>query len=113
MVLEPRSGVAQETAQILTQLDQQALNTLPGDERAELQVKEETGPAADALQKRSPPGKAVPIMFICNNLDLIRQTPPGEIAFCHSSHGGVFGERSAFVNDRFATASSGGPKGRR
>jgi hypothetical protein len=64
MVLEPRSGVAQETAQIRMQLDQQALNTLPGDERAELQVKEDTSPAAEALKKRSPPGKAVPIIFI-------------------------------------------------
>jgi hypothetical protein len=60
----PRSGIAQESAQIRMQLDQQALNTVPGDERAELQVTEDTSPAAGALKARSPPGKAIPIIYI-------------------------------------------------
>lgn len=59
-----RSALAQEAAQIRIQLDQQALNTLPGDERAGLEVTEDKSPEAQALKKRSPPGKAVPIIYI-------------------------------------------------
>ena len=59
-----RSAMAQETAQIRIQLDQQALNTVPGSERAGLEVTEDTSPAAEDLEGTSPPGKAVPIIFL-------------------------------------------------
>jgi len=60
-----RSVMAQETAQVRIQLDQQALNTVPGDERAGLEsVTEDTSPEAQALKARSPSGKAIPIIFI-------------------------------------------------
>lgn len=60
--LQPAS--AQEGVQVRIQLDQQALNTVPGDERADLEVTEDTSPAAEALRKRSPPGKAIPIIYL-------------------------------------------------
>jgi hypothetical protein len=59
-----RSAMAQEGAQIRIQLDQQALNTVPGDERADLEVTEDTSPGAQALKARSPPGKAIPIIYL-------------------------------------------------
>jgi hypothetical protein len=59
-----RSAMAQETAQIRIQLDQQALNTVPGYERAGLEVTEDTSPAAESLKAKSPPGKALPIIFL-------------------------------------------------
>jgi hypothetical protein len=59
-----RSAMAQEDAQIRIQLDQQALNTVPGDERADLEVTEDTSPEAQALKARSPPGKAIPIIYL-------------------------------------------------
>lgn len=60
-----RSVMAQEEGtQVRIQLDQQALNTVPGDERADLEVKEDTSPAAEDLKKRSPPGKAIPIIYL-------------------------------------------------
>jgi hypothetical protein len=58
------SVVAQEATQIRIQLDQQALNTLPGDERADLEVTEDTSAEAQALKERSPPGKAIPIIYL-------------------------------------------------
>jgi len=57
-------ALAQEATQIRIQLDQQALNTVPGDERAGLEVTEDTSPEAQALKKRSPPGKAIPIIYL-------------------------------------------------
>ena len=60
----PRSGMAQEAAQVRIQLDQQALNTVPGYERAGLEVTEDTSPAAQGLKAKSPPGKALPIIFL-------------------------------------------------
>jgi hypothetical protein len=59
-----RSGMAQEATQVRIQLDQQALNTVPGDERADLEVTEDTSPEAEDLKKRSPPGKAIPIIYL-------------------------------------------------
>jgi hypothetical protein len=59
-----RSVMAQEATQIRIQLDQQALNTVPGDERAGLEVTEDTSPEAQALKARSPPGKAIPIIYL-------------------------------------------------
>jgi len=46
------------------QLEQQALITIPGHERARLEVAEDTSPAAEALKEKSPPGKAVPIIYL-------------------------------------------------
>jgi hypothetical protein len=60
--------MAQEAAQIRMQLDQQALNTVPGDERAGLEVTEDTSPEAQALKARSPPGKAIPIIYLIAGL---------------------------------------------
>jgi hypothetical protein len=59
-----RSVMAQEATQVRIQLDQQALNTVPGDERADLEVTEDTSPEAQALKARSPPGKAIPIIYM-------------------------------------------------
>ncbi|MGA7385314.1 MAG: hypothetical protein WBW81_11670 [Methylocella sp.] len=64
----PRPGMAQEGTQVRIQLDQQALNTVPGDERADLEVTEDTSPEAQALKKRSPPGKAIPIIYLIAGL---------------------------------------------
>ena len=58
------STSAQESAQVQIQLDQQALNTLPGDERADLNVQEDTSPSAGALKARSQPGKAIPVIYL-------------------------------------------------
>jgi hypothetical protein len=59
-----RSVMAQEATKIRIQLDQQALNTLPGDERADLEVTEDTSAEAQALKTHSPPGKAIPIIYL-------------------------------------------------
>jgi hypothetical protein len=56
--------MAQEATKIRIQLDQQALNTVPGKERAGLEVREDTSPAAEDLKARSLPGKAVPIIYL-------------------------------------------------
>jgi hypothetical protein len=58
------SGMAQEAAEVRMQLDQQALNAVPGDERADLQVTEDTSPAAQSLKAHSAPGKAKPIIYL-------------------------------------------------
>ena len=63
-----RSVMAQEATQIRIQLDQQALNTVPGDERAGLEVTVDTSPEAQALKARSPPGKAIPIIYLIAGL---------------------------------------------
>ena len=63
--------MAQAAAKVRIQLDQQALNAVPGDERVGLDVTEDTSPAAQALKAHSPPGKAVPIIYlIAGNLSL-------------------------------------------
>jgi hypothetical protein len=58
------SVMAQEAAEVRMQLDQQALNALPGDERAGLEVTEDTSPAAQDLKARSEPGKALPTIYL-------------------------------------------------
>jgi hypothetical protein len=58
------SVLAQEAAKVRMQLDQQALNALPGDERASLEVAEDTSPAAQRLKAHSSPGKALPIIYL-------------------------------------------------
>ena len=49
--------MAQEAAAVRIQLDQQALNAVPGDEREGLEVTEDASPAAQDLKARSLPGK--------------------------------------------------------
>jgi hypothetical protein len=63
-VIAPRSVMAQEATKIRIQLDQQALNTVPGRERAGLEVRVDTSPAAEDLKARSLPGKAVPLIYL-------------------------------------------------
>jgi hypothetical protein len=58
------SVMAQEAAKVRMQLDQQALNALPGDERVGLEVTEDTSPAAQGLKAHSLPGKALPIIYL-------------------------------------------------
>src|SRR5262249_48158038 len=58
------SVLAQEAAKVRMQLDQQTLNALPGDERAGLEVAEDTSPAAEGLKAHSLPGKALPIIYL-------------------------------------------------
>jgi hypothetical protein len=63
--------MAQAPAKVRIQLDQQALNAIPGDERVGLDVREDTSLAAQALKAHSPPGKALPIIYlIAGNLSL-------------------------------------------
>ena len=58
------SVMAQEAAEVRMQLDQQALNAVPGDERVGLEVTEDTSPAAQGLKAHSLPGKALPIIYL-------------------------------------------------
>jgi hypothetical protein len=64
----PCSVMAQEATKIRIQLDEQALNTVPGRERAGLEVREDISPAAEDLKARSLPGKAVPIIYLVAGL---------------------------------------------
>src|SRR5262245_1824892 len=57
-------AVAQEAVAVRMQLDQQALNAVPGVERVGLEVTEDTSPAAQDLKARSLPGKALPIIYL-------------------------------------------------
>ena len=59
-----RSVMAQEAAEVRMQLDQQALNAVPGDERVGLEVTEDKSPAAQDLRAHSSPGKALPIIYL-------------------------------------------------
>jgi hypothetical protein len=52
-----QSVMAQEAAAVRMQLDQQALNAVPGDERVGLEVTEDTSPAAQRLKAHSSPGR--------------------------------------------------------
>jgi hypothetical protein len=58
----PPPGV--ESRAVRIQLDEGALQTIPGDERADVIVEEDKSAAAEALIKETPPGRAVPIIFI-------------------------------------------------
>ena len=59
-----RSVMAQGAAEVRMQLDQQALNALPGDERVGLEVTEDNSPAAQVLKARSLPGKALSTIYL-------------------------------------------------
>jgi hypothetical protein len=58
----PPPGV--ESRSVRMQLDEGALQTIPGDERADVLVEEDKSTSAQALIKETPPGKAVPIIYI-------------------------------------------------
>jgi hypothetical protein len=60
----PQSAMAQDGPAVRMQLDQQALNAVPGDERARLEVTEDTSSAAQDLKARSSPGKALPVIYL-------------------------------------------------
>ena len=62
------SVMAQEAAAVRMQLDQQALNAVPGDERVGLEVTEDTSSAAQGLKAHSLPGKALPIMYLISGV---------------------------------------------
>jgi hypothetical protein len=49
--------MAQEAAAVRMQLDQQALNAVPGDERVGLEVTEDTSPAAQRQRRTVRPAK--------------------------------------------------------
>jgi hypothetical protein len=59
-----QSAMAQEGPAVRIQLDQQALNAVPGDERAGLEVREDTSSTAQDLKARSSPGKTLPIIYL-------------------------------------------------
>jgi hypothetical protein len=58
----PPPGV--ETRSVRIQLDDGALQTIPGDERADVTVEEDKSASAQVLIKESPPGRAVPIVYL-------------------------------------------------
>ena len=53
-----------EGRSVRIQLDDGALQTIPGDERADVTVAEDKSTTAQALIKETPHGRAVPIIFI-------------------------------------------------
>jgi hypothetical protein len=53
-----------EGRSVRIQLDDGALQMIPGDERADVAVDEDKSPAAQSLIKETPRGRAVPIIFI-------------------------------------------------
>lgn len=83
--------MAQEQAvQIRIQLDQQAFNTVPGDELDRLEVTEDTSPAAQGLKARSPPGKAVTVIYqIVGSLSLPSVWAAVQEMLRRSEYGGV------------------------
>lgn len=86
-----QSSMAQEQAlQIRIQLDQQAFNTVPGDELERLEVTEDTSPAAQGLKARSPPGKAIPVIYlIVGSLSLQSVCAVVQEMLRRSEYGGV------------------------
>jgi predicted phosphoribosyltransferase len=85
------SVMAQEAAAVRMQLDQQALNAVPGDEREGLlEVTEDTSPAAQDLKARSLPGKALPIIYlIAGVLSLSSIRGAVQEMLRHREYGGV------------------------
>ena len=67
-ILRLPAARAQGAAQVRMQLEQQALITIPGRERAGLAVTVDTSPAAEALKARSPLGKAAPLIYLAAGL---------------------------------------------
>jgi hypothetical protein len=69
LLLRPVSGEAAvpqgvESRQVRIQLDGGALQQIPGDERADLKVTQDSSAAAQALIQAAPPGRAIPIIFV-------------------------------------------------
>jgi hypothetical protein len=82
--------MAQEGAMVRMQLDQQALNAVPGDERVGLEVTEDTSPAAQDLKTRSLPGKTLPIIYlIAGVLSLSSIRGAVQEMLRHREYGGV------------------------
>jgi hypothetical protein len=46
------------------QIDEGALQTIPGDERTDVAVKEDTSPEAQVLIKAALPGRAIPVIYV-------------------------------------------------
>jgi predicted phosphoribosyltransferase len=85
-----QSAMAQEGATVRMQLDQQALNAVPGDERVGLEVTEDTSPAAQELKERSLPGKTLPIIYlIAGVLSLSSIRSAVQEMLRHREYGGV------------------------
>ena len=53
-----------EGREVRIQLDDQALQQIPGDERADLTVTQNSSPTAQALIQATPPGRAIPIIYV-------------------------------------------------
>src|SRR5690349_60020 len=53
-----------EARPVRIQLDDGSLPQIPGDERADLTVTQDTSRAAQALVEAAPPGRAIPIIFV-------------------------------------------------
>jgi hypothetical protein len=53
-----------EGRQVRIQLDDGALQQIPGDERDDLAVMQDSSPSAQALVKATPPGRAIPIIYV-------------------------------------------------
>ncbi len=67
-ILQLPAAQAQGAALVRMQLEQQALLTIPGRERAGLEVTVDTSPAAKDLMAKSPPGKAAPLISLATGL---------------------------------------------
>jgi len=53
-----------EGRKVQIQLDEGALQRIPGDERADATVTQDESPAAKALIQATPEGRAVPIIYV-------------------------------------------------
>jgi len=53
-----------QARRVRIQLDDGALKRIPGDERTDLQVNQDSSPTAQALIRATPPGRAIPIIFV-------------------------------------------------
>jgi hypothetical protein len=53
-----------EGRQVHMQIDKGALQKIPGDERTDVAVREDTSSEAQALIRATPPGRAIPVIYI-------------------------------------------------
>ena len=53
-----------EARRVRIQLDEGALNKIPGDERTSLQEQQDSSTTARSLIRNTPPGRAIPIIFV-------------------------------------------------
>ena len=53
-----------ESLPVHMQLDGGALQQIPGDERADVSVTQDSSPEAEALIQATPPGRAIPVIFV-------------------------------------------------